>query len=235
MEPVQALTLKLREPWRITLLVESRLPSHKETGFSGLPHGRHRGNRHRRSEAARRAVLEAADDLLAESGFLGFTIEGIAARASVSKQTIYRWWTSKADILMDAFLEDAAQKLTPPDHGELGCDLRAHLSNCAEFLARSDAGAVFRALTGQAQHDPRVADRFRTDYLSEQRTRDRIPLQRAIERGELPRDMDVEAAVDQLVGPIYYRVLVTGQPVPREFTDLLVDQFLTQTRNEARA
>jgi Bacterial regulatory proteins, tetR family len=86
---------------------------------NSLPSNRaqHRGNRYGRSEAAREAVLEAADDLLVENGFAGVTIEGIAARAGVGKQTIYRWWSSKTDILMDAFLEDAAQQLIPPDFG----------------------------------------------------------------------------------------------------------------------
>jgi AcrR family transcriptional regulator len=173
-------------------------------------------------------VLEAADDLLVERGFAGVTIEGIAARAGVAKQTIYRWWPSKADILMDALDGDAAEDLTPPDSGDLAGDLRIQLSRLARFLTESDAGAVFRALAGQAQHDPEVAARFRADYLSQQRDRDRIPLLRAAERGQLPAGTDIDLAVDQLVGPIYYRVIVTGQPVPREFTDHLVRQFLTQ-------
>src|SRR3954470_5771234 len=114
----------------------------------------HRGNRHGRSELARLAVLAAADDLLVERGFAGVTIEGIAARAGVAKQTIYRWWPSKVDVLLEAFTEDMAEHLTPEDHGDLGTDLRTHLANLAEFLTDSDPGAVFRALTGQAQHDP---------------------------------------------------------------------------------
>ncbi len=67
-------------------------------------HTEHRGNRYVRCEAARQAVLEAADDLLAEFGFAAVTIEGIAARARVGKQTVYRWWLSKTDVLMEAFL-----------------------------------------------------------------------------------------------------------------------------------
>jgi AcrR family transcriptional regulator len=187
---------------------------------------RHFGNRHRRSEEARRAVLEAADDLLAEVGFAAITIEGIAARAGVGKQTIYRWWPSKTDILMDAFLDDAAEDLVPPDSGNLADDLRAHLAKLAHFLSLSDAGAVFRALSAQAQHDPKLAARLRADYLNRQRDADRLPLIRAIERGELAPDLDVAVAVDQLVGPIYYRVLVTGEPVTRDFTDRLVSRFL---------
>ncbi|RDI58992.1 TetR/AcrR family transcriptional regulator [Nocardia pseudobrasiliensis] len=186
----------------------------------------HRGNRYQRSEKARRAVLHAIDDLLVERGFAGLTIEGIAARAGVAKQTIYRWWPSKTEILLDAFTDDAAQHLTPPDSGDLGEDLRIHLHNLAEFLTTSDAGAVFRALIGQAQHDPEVATKLRTDHLGHQRDRERLPLQRALARGELPPETDIDFLVDQLVGPIYYRALVTGEPVSKEFTDRLVARVL---------
>ena len=75
-----------------------------------------------------------------------------------------------------------------------------------------------------------MAARLRDDYLGQQRPRDRLPLQRAVGWGELRRDTDIDVAVDELLGPIYYRVLVTGQPVTREFTDRLVQQFLTQNR-----
>jgi AcrR family transcriptional regulator len=168
----------------------------------------------------------ARHNLLAEAGFAAVTIEGIAARAGVGKQTIYRWWASKTDVLMDAFLEDAIQHLIPQDSGDLGRDLRNHLSHLARFLSQSDAGSVFRALAGQAQHDSKMAERFRRDYLSRQRDIDRVPIQRAIERGELSADTDVELAVDQLVGPIYYRVLVTGESVDQKFTNALVTDFL---------
>jgi AcrR family transcriptional regulator len=187
---------------------------------------RHHGNRWGRSEDARQAVLEAADDLLTERGFADLTIEGIAAAAGVAKQTIYRWWNSKTDILMDALLQDAAQHLTPADHGDLREDLRDHLGRLALFLTRSDPGAVCRALIGQAQHDPAFATVFRTRFLSEQRERDRLPLDRAIARGQLAPGTDVPADVDQLVGPVYYRVLVTGEPVGPPFTDRLVAQYL---------
>src|SRR2546430_11643414 len=186
----------------------------------------HHGNRWGRSEQARRAVLEAVDDLLAEKGFAGVTIEGIAASAGVAKQTIYRWWSTKTDILLDAFLQDAAEALTPPDHGDLARELRTHLHQVAGFLTRSDAGAVFRALLGHAQHDPGFAIVFRARYLDEQRRRDGLPLERAIRRGPLPADLDTAAAVGQLVRPVDQRVLVTGDPVDESFTDRLVDRVL---------
>ena len=190
------------------------------------PGNRNHGNRHQRSEPARRAVLEAADDLLVERGFAGVTMEAIATRAGVAKQTVYRWWPSKTDVLLDAFLQDVAEDLIPPDHGDLAADLRAYLSRLARFLRDSDAGAVFRALVAQAQHDPVFAARFRTRYLDEQRGRDQLPLRRAQQRGRLPADLDLATATDQLVGPLYYRVLVTNEPVDADFTDRLVEAFL---------
>jgi AcrR family transcriptional regulator len=190
---------------------------------------RHHGNRHGRSEAARIAVLEAADDLLVEHGFAGVTIESIAARAKVAKQTIYRWWTSKTDILFDALIADAEEHFTPLDSGDLGSDLRHHLRQLATFLASTDAGAVWRALAGQAQHDPGVADRFRDQVTIPQRSRDRAPLLRAQQRGELPAAADLDLAIDRLVGPVYYRALITGQESPESFTDALVRGYLEST------
>ncbi|MFG7942866.1 MULTISPECIES: TetR/AcrR family transcriptional regulator [Streptomyces] len=199
-----------------------------ESGTGTEPRQQHHGNRHGRSERARLAVLWAADDLLAEKGFAGVTIEGIAKSAGVAKQTIYRWWSSKTDILVEAYLTDAAEALAPVDHGDLERDLRAHLRRLAEFLTGTDPGAVFRALIGQAQHDPAVAGQFRERCLPEQRRRDRLPLERAVRRGELPSGLDLAAEADRLIGPLYYRVLVTGESVGPAFTDALVDAFLAR-------
>src|ERR1700691_6660154 len=168
---------------------------------------RHHGNRHGRSEAARVAVLEAADDLLVERGFAGVTIEGIAARAGVAKQTIYRWWSSKTDILFDALTADADEHFTEPDHGDLGRDLRDHLGQLAAFLSDTDAGAVLRALAGQAQHDPAVAARFESEVMARQRDRDRAPFLRARRRGELAEATDIDLAIDRLGGPLHYRAV----------------------------
>jgi AcrR family transcriptional regulator len=190
---------------------------------------RHHGNRHGRSEEARMAVLEAAADLLAERGYAAVTIEGIAGRAGVAKQTIYRWWNSKADILFEALAVDAAEHFTPADHGDLGRDLRDHVRQLAVFLTATDSGAVWRALAGQAQLDPAVAARFEAEILAPQRERDRAPFLRARSRGELAAGTDIDLAIDQLVGPVYFRVLVTRRSVPPRFTDALVAGYLGQT------
>jgi AcrR family transcriptional regulator len=197
-------------------------------GADGAVEAHHHGNRHRRSEQARMAVLEAADDLLVERGFADLTIEGIAARAGVAKQTIYRWWDSKSDILFDALIADADEFFAAPDHGDLGSDLRDHLGQLAAFLTTTDAGAVFRALAGQAQHTPSVSARFESEVIARQRDRDRAPFLQARHRGELTDSPDIDLAIDQLVGPVYYRVLITRQAVPPRFTDALVERYLAQ-------
>jgi AcrR family transcriptional regulator len=144
----------------------------------------------RRSDRARIAVLHAADDLLVERGYAAVTIEGIAARAGVAKQTIYRWWPSKFDVLMDTFLQDAEGALRIPDTGTTAGDLRQHLRQLAKFLTGAAAGKVMLALIGQAQHDEGVAAVFRRRYLDERRALDRTILERGVARGEIRADTD---------------------------------------------
>jgi AcrR family transcriptional regulator len=180
---------------------------------------------HRRDEGARLAVLHAADDLLAERGFGGVTVEGIAARAGVAKQTIYRWWPSKADILLDTLIDDASHQLSPPGKGPVVDGARRYLRTFARFLTVEPAGQVLLALIGEAQHDPAVAAIFRQRYLDPQRQRERELLERGIVAGELPAGLDVDAALDALLGPVLYRAL-TGRKIPRAFIDGLIADTL---------
>ncbi len=190
---------------------------------------------HRRSGRARVAVLHAADDLLVERGYAGVTIEGIAARAGVAKQTIYRWWPSKFEILMDTFLEDAAGALEVPDTGTVDGDLRQHLRQLAGFLSAEPAGRVMLALIGQAQHDADVARTFQRRFLDERRALDRTILERGVARGDLRGDTDLDLVIDMIYGPVYHRVLLTGLPVDGRFTDGLVRHVMAAIAAPGRA
>jgi AcrR family transcriptional regulator len=189
------------------------------------------GNRYGRSESARLAILEAADDLLVERGFAGVTMEAIAARAGVAKQTIYRWWNNKADVLLDAFLRDMAEGLLEIDHGDVERDLRAYLRLLAAFLGESETGATFRALIGNGHLDAAFGERFRGQYVDAQHRRNRGMLERGIERGQLPADLDADVEADQLVGPLFYRALVTREPLDEGFVDRLVGGFLARVES----
>jgi len=179
---------------------------------------------HRRSDRAREAVLHAADDLLVERGYAAVTIEGIAARAGVAKQTIYRWWPSKFEVLMDTFIEDAENELAIPDTGSTAEDLRQHLHALASFLTGAPAGHVMLALIGQAQHDRAVATVFQQRYLDDRRALDRTILERGVVRGDVRDDVNLDLVIDVLYGPIYHRVLLSSLPIDDDFIDALVDQ-----------
>ena len=205
---------------------EPRRTSRKLMSKIAPSQAEHRGNRHGRSEEARTAILEAADNLLVERGFAAVTMEGIAAAAGVAKQTIYRWWRSKTDVLMDAFLEDVAQESHPSSLGSLPADLQRHLLWLANLLSVSDTGAVFRALIAEAQHDPELAARLRAEFIEPQRIRDCLPFEQAVKRGELAKTFDIQSAVDELLSPIYYRVLVSGEVIPSSYIQGLIRRLL---------
>jgi len=136
------------------------------------------------------------------------TMKGIAERAGVGKQTVYRWWNSKAEILLEAVRLDAAHELaieTAPTTAE---DLDRLLAAIELFLTTSPAGAAYRALVGEAQHDRTVAQLIRS---SDVLLAAAVPVvQRSIARGDLPADTDLAEAAAQLIGPLFYRLL-TGQ------------------------
>jgi AcrR family transcriptional regulator len=182
---------------------------------------------HRRDENARVAVLHAADDLLVERGFAGVTIEGIAARAGVAKQTIYRWWPSKVAILLDTLIDDASHQLTIPDTSSAVESTRRYLRSLTRFLTKEPAGKVLLALIGEAQHDPETARIFHQRYLDPRRQSERAMLKRGVTSGELSTALDIDAALDALCGPILYRAL-TGARIPRTFIDTLIADNLEQ-------
>ena len=111
-----------------------------------------------RSERARRAVLHAVDDLLVDVGYAAMTMKGIAERAGVGRQTVYRWWSNKAEILLEASAADAEEELAVPPAGTPLADLTTYLDALVTFLAQSPPGAAYRALVAAAQHDPAVAE-----------------------------------------------------------------------------
>jgi len=188
--------------------------------------------RNRRSEAARLGVLNAADDLLAEKGFGALTIEGIAARAGVAKQTIYRWWPSKVDILLDVLAEDAADLIEIRETGAAVDDFRRHLHTLVRFLAKPE-GKVLLALMGEAQLDPEVSRQLADRHQDRQRRAEGEVLERGIEAGDLPQDLNVDSAIDALCGPLYYRAM-TNRKIPRRFADELMDRWLGSMRQPSK-
>jgi AcrR family transcriptional regulator len=166
-----------------------------------------------RSEASRQAVLAAALSLATEVGYAGLTIEGIAARAGVGKQTIYRWWPGKADVLLEAGAAKADLQVPVTDHGSYRADLRAFLE--ASYAMGSDLRFVslLRALMAEAQLDAEFGERFRTAFLDRRREALGVITGRARDRGDLPDRPDPAIVADIVFGTIWYRILATRRPL----------------------
>ena len=181
----------------------------------------------RRSESSHRAIVAATQELLVEVGYRELTIEGVAARAGVGKQTIYRWWPSRAALALEAYLGGSDTVLQPPpDSGEVRKDVRKLLGWLIAVLAEPIGGRVLAGLIADLQHDPELAERFHRDVVPARRRAMLEALERGRERGELRPDADLELAVDELHGAVFYRLLLSGKPLDAGFTKQLADQVL---------
>jgi AcrR family transcriptional regulator len=176
-----------------------------------------------RSDRSRRAILAAAAALLHEQGLRAMSIEAVAARAGVSKKTIYRWWPSKGMLALDAiYAEWSRARGVVPNRGTLQGDLRSRMRATVRVLNSPTLGSTLAALIAEAQADPELAHAYTERVLVPLRAQIRLILERAIERGELPANVDLEAAIDLLQGPLYIRLLHTHAPLDQRFADAIV-------------
>lgn len=174
-----------------------------------------------RDVATEKAILAASYDLLLENGFGTITVEKIAERAKVSKATIYKWWPNKAAVVMDGFLSAAMARLPVPDTGSVIKDIVIQVSNLASFLT-SREGKVINELIAEGQFDVKLAEEYRARYFNPRRLDSRRILERGVQRGKLKKDLDIELCIDLIYGPLFYRLLVTGEKIDEVFIKTLI-------------
>ncbi|MEU3307821.1 TetR/AcrR family transcriptional regulator [Nocardiopsis sp. NPDC055551] len=186
----------------------------------------------RRSQRARNAILDAAAEILGEIGYARLTMEAIASRARVGKQTIYRWWPSKAAVVFDVFTRltgsEAGEPL--PDTGDLAADLKTVLRATADEFVDPTMDRTTRAFTAEIQNDEEFA---RAVY--EHLTRPNIEafrnrLRSARDSGQIRTDVDLDLAVEMFNGPFQHRWLLRTGPIDHSYTDTLVDTVLRALR-----
>ncbi|MFE0647531.1 TetR/AcrR family transcriptional regulator [Streptomyces sp. NPDC059534] len=189
----------------------------------------------RRSERSRRAIFDAALALVSETGYAKTTVEGIAARAGVGKQTIYRWWPSKAAVLLDAFLDLAARanealggdaRSEIPDTGDLAADLRYVLRATVDEMNDPAFDAPTRALAAEGIVDPELGARFTEALLEPQLQYYVRRIEAAQAAGDADPDVDPRLALELLVGPLHHRWLHRTLPLTHAYADALVDLAL---------
>jgi AcrR family transcriptional regulator len=164
-----------------------------------------------RSETARRAILDAAFELAAERGASGMTMEAIARRAGVSKETLYRWWGSRADVLLEALAERGERDI--PTGGDLQAFMRATARALDPPMQR-----VLRTLAAQAAGDPAYAQQVRERFLA----RRRAALARVLESSGLSADR-AAIALDFVFGSLWYRLVFAIAPLDREWADSVAE------------
>ena len=181
-----------------------------------------RGPGRPRSERSRRAVLTAARELLTDRGLPGLTMDDIAARAGVSKNTIYRWWPTKAAVLMDAFTDAFADRMEAPDDGDALARLRIQVRRVAQLMNTTEARRPFVALVAAAQHDPELATALHERFIDSRRADVSRLIAAGIADGQLPADLDTDVVIDLIYGALYYRLLVSGAQIDPAYADRLV-------------
>ncbi|MGY4857356.1 TetR/AcrR family transcriptional regulator [Cryobacterium sp. AP23] len=182
-----------------------------------------------RSESTRLAILQATADLTAEVGYSNVTIEAIAARAGAGKQTIYRWWSSKALILADAAIAGFLDLAAPPvrDTGQLDADLKAWVLSTADSLANPAAREVVRALASAASDDSQEAGRLYEHSTGPQYEALLARLRAGQAAEQLSAAVDPVAIADALMGTVLFRLLA-GLPISSSLTGI-VDALLASS------
>ncbi|MGG0811312.1 TetR/AcrR family transcriptional regulator [Paenibacillus alvei] len=174
-----------------------------------------------RNVEAQKSILSASYDLLLENGFEAVTVDKIADRAQVSKATIYKWWPNKAAVVMDGFLYAATARLPVPDTGSTFQDIQIHATNLARFLT-SREGTIITELLGEGQFDSGLAEAYRARFFRPRRLEARGILEKGVQRGDLKKNLDIDICIDLLYGPIFYRLLVTGDTLDESYVQSLV-------------
>ncbi len=176
-----------------------------------------------RSPEAHEAILRATAELLGEGGYNNLTIEGVAQRAGVTRQTIYRRWSSKLD-LVTALMRDVSGSAPLPDTGSLRGDLEALYRLYARNL-HTPGGPIVPSLVAEAMHDTELST-IMVAYVDRRRAVALGVFERAIVRGEMRRDADPEMLIDLVSAFFWYRKLIRRAPIKRDGIAEFVETIL---------
>ena len=176
-----------------------------------------------RSDRVHEAILDATLELLRETGFSGLAIESVATRAGVGKATIYRRWTSKVPLVIEAM--QRIPQIPAPDTGSIAEDLTELLRSSSDVLRSTPLAHVLPSLVGERTRDAELSEAL-DGFVAERRRPLLRMLERAVERGELPPDADLELGVDLILGPFVVRLFFTAGPVDPDLVQPIVDAVI---------
>jgi AcrR family transcriptional regulator len=144
------------------------------------------------------------------------SIEGVAARAGVGKATVYRWWSSKGVLAVEAFMQAIAPSIGFRETASARADIELQLNLLAKAY-RGKAGEILKEMIGFSQSDAETREAFFVGYLKPRREAAKAALQRGIDQGEFRANLDPEVLVDAIYGPLIYRMLTGYYPIDQKF------------------
>lgn len=175
-----------------------------------------------RAERVRTAVLEAAGELLNEVGYDKMTVEDVAARAGVHKTTVYRRWPTKADLTADAAALHSADAVPIPDTGSLLEDLRMLAREVVANIGTDAGSRRSRSIAAAAAASDELAEAMHGFWAHRLALSAKV-VERAVERGDLPPTTDANLIIETIIGPLWVRLLLTGEPITEQLADQVVD------------
>jgi AcrR family transcriptional regulator len=177
-----------------------------------------------------KAILDATLEILFDRGYAGLTIDGVAARSGVGRPTIYRRWTSKPALVIAALAQSVGVSPTP-NTGTLRNDLLAFQRQHVRLMNTSESRRITAGLVADLVADAELADTYFREYIAPRRESVWEALQRGIDRGELSADADFPLIYDLLLGPLFMRSVVRGEPIGNRLAEQTVDVILDAFRN----
>lgn len=184
-----------------------------------------------RSDQAHQAILQATMEVLKRDGYRAMTIEAIAACAGVGKKTIYRWWSSKAEVALETLTTYVEMHVPFQDTGSLEGDLLTHLKLALPGLA-GPSGALLRGLVAESLLNEDFAHDFQRLFIIPRRAELVALLKRGIQRGELPPEVDPDVLADQVYGAKWYRFLLYPAPLDDSYARTLVNHILCLNKRD---
>ena len=178
-----------------------------------------------RAERVRTAVLEAASELLTEVGYDKMRVEDVAARAGVHKTTVYRRWPTKAELTADATALHSAEAVPIPDTGTLAEDLRLLAREVVANIGSQGGSRQSRSIAAAAATSEELATAMHGFWAHRLALSAKV-VERAMERGELPPNADANLIIETVIGPLWLRLLLTGEPITNELADDVVELVL---------
>jgi AcrR family transcriptional regulator len=176
-----------------------------------------------RQARTERAILDAAEELIAEGGVDGLTIEGVAARSGVAKTTIYRRWRDKDELALAILVERTSTLSPPPDVGDTRKELLRFLKTAKQVIR---PGGVAQGLASDIATQPHLGRTYRERIVDVRREELKTVIDRGVARGDFRPSIDVWVAHELLIGPLYYRLLFSGAPLSTKHDNQLVDALL---------